>query len=757
MGLIGIESVFSMSSHRTGKKEEKRRGMSLKLEALETRTLLAGDTFADPEGGWAYVFNGDGAADGADYTSLDGTWDHDNGSDAWDGSVIGEGSPGGVSALNEDGTDFIRVQDPGDPRGPLGISDPSNRKQYFTHLLSSDFEDGQGPDNLDTIVDDGITIHFRVRVATAETGPIDSMFVDEEADWPAEGLGYFQHNGGKSLIAVKQVDGPTIALGLARGANVNEELFVDEDGNTVDGLILPHLLQENAASDGSDPAGTPGDLSIEAGNVYAVDDVTQWQEFWVTIEAGTTTVDDFEDGTHVVHVYSANAGNPLEATRFGITAATGNDDDESYIAIGAGATPRAGAFDLDFLAWAPGIHVPGLSTTSGLADVTQPGDELVRVDGVNDDDGNDGPPPASETVERAIDDVTQKYLNFLDLGSGFVVTPSVGSTIVSGLRLYTANDAIPRDPASYVLEGRVDDGEWVTISEGDLDLPEGRNPGGDMAVNPGLFNQTLTFENATAYTSYRVTFPTVKDADAANSMQIAEVELLGIPEPKSDITQPGDLLVRVDGENDGDGNDGPPPAAETVERVIDDVTQKYLNFLDLGSGFEVTPSAGESVVTGLRFFTANDAIPRDPASFRLEGGSGDGTFTLIAEGDLALPEGRNPGGDMPIDLSLFHQEVSFENTEAYASYRLTFPTVKDADAANSMQIAEVEFLGDIVAAPSLPGDIDGDGSVAFADFLVLSAAFGQSVDAGTGGDLDGDGSVGFSDFLILSANFGQSA
>jgi hypothetical protein len=42
------------------------------------------------------------------------------------------------------------------------------------------------------------------------------------------------------------------------------------------------------------------------------------------------------------------------------------------------------------------------------------------------------------------------------------------------------------------------------------------------------------FENSAAYSSYRLTFPTLKDAAAANSMQIAEVELLGVvPEPSA--------------------------------------------------------------------------------------------------------------------------------------------------------------------------------------------------------------------------------
>ena len=57
----------------------------------------------------------------------------------------------------------------------------------------------------------------------------------------------------------------------------------------------------------------------------------------------------------------------------------------------------------------------------------------------------------------------------------------------------------------------------------------------------------------------------------------------------------------------------------------------------------------------------------------------------------------------------------------------------------------------------IPGDIDNNGAVDFADFPVLSNMFGQSVDAGTGADIDGDGEVAFGDFLILSDNFGQTA
>ncbi len=165
--------------------------------------------------------------------------------------------------------------------------------------------------------------------------------------------------------------------------------------------------------------------------------------------------------------------------------------------------------------------------------------------------------------------------------------------------------------------------------------------------------------------------------------------------PNADITRPGDAIVLVNGQNDDDPDAGPPPAAEGVEHAIDDVTQKYLNFLDLGSGFIVTPSLGSTVITGARFYPANDAIDRDPASYEIWGSTSgpNGDFTLIAAGDLDLPIDRNPGGQIAIDTSLFHQEVSFANNAAYTSYRVIFPTLRNAAAQNSMQIAEVELLG----------------------------------------------------------------
>lgn len=55
------------------------------------------------------------------------------------------------------------------------------------------------------------------------------------------------------------------------------------------------------------------------------------------------------------------------------------------------------------------------------------------------------------------------------------------------------------------------------------------------------------------------------------------------------------------------------------------------------------------------------------------------------------------------------------------------------------------------------GDTDLNGQVSFADFLTLSANFGESEAGWEHGDFDCNASVGFPDFLQLSASFGSEA
>jgi hypothetical protein len=173
-----------------------------------------------------------------------------------------------------------------------------------------------------------------------------------------------------------------------------------------------------------------------------------------------------------------------------------------------------------------------LTTLSTLTDVTVPGDVITALGGAT---------PANEGPEHAIDNIMQKYLNF---GSGtnanqppfagpvgLIVVPSAGPSVVSGLRLYTANDGVERDPADYTLEGSNDGTSYTLISSGPLSLPDGRNAAADAVSPTNQFLQQVLFANTTAYTSYRLTFTNVKNAATANSMQIGEVEFLGSSGP----------------------------------------------------------------------------------------------------------------------------------------------------------------------------------------------------------------------------------
>lgn len=149
------------------------------------------------------------------------------------------------------------------------------------------------------------------------------------------------------------------------------------------------------------------------------------------------------------------------------------------------------------------------------------------------------------------------------------------------------------------------------------------------------------------------------------------------------------------------------PDAEAPANAINHTTTKYLNFASGSSpfvgpvGFTVTPSIGMTTLSVLRFYTANDAAERDPADFVLEGSNdGGATYATIASGPLALPTDRNAAGAAINPLTQVLQEVRFNNTVGYTSYKLSFNHVRNNDTTSLMQIGEVEFLG--YPTPTLP-------------------------------------------------------
>jgi hypothetical protein len=162
---------------------------------------------------------------------------------------------------------------------------------------------------------------------------------------------------------------------------------------------------------------------------------------------------------------------------------------------------------------------------------------------------------------------------------------------------------------------------------------------------------------------------------------------IGTPGANPDIISPGDIVQGIP--NDGDWPGGEYPALA----IDNDTSTKFLHFKGETepSGIRVTPSNGASIVTILSLTTANDAAPRDPITFELSGSNGsiDGPYTLITTGDI-IDFGQT---DAWPRFTPNETEIGFSNSTAYIHYQIVFPTVRDAGAANSMQIAEIELKG----------------------------------------------------------------
>jgi hypothetical protein len=135
---------------------------------------------------------------------------------------------------------------------------------------------------------------------------------------------------------------------------------------------------------------------------------------------------------------------------------------------------------------------------------------------------------------------------------GLVITPAAGPTRVTGLRIYTASGNPERDPVDYTLEGSINGGtNWTLVSSGPLNLPLARNAS-DATLDPvSSAMQEVLFPNDSAYSSYRVTFNSVRNPAVANSLQFAELELLGVPSaiverPRLTITKGANNTIVID-------------------------------------------------------------------------------------------------------------------------------------------------------------------------------------------------------------------
>ena len=333
------------------------------LCSLPTGPALAGVLYTDP--GWDLVYEGADDAFGAnDRDALDGNWRHDQ-SDKWDGSAPGDtgspptgNAPGGVVALTEGSTTYLRIQDTGNPAlaqpdGAGGLTTPwtdaapglgSNRRFYFGHDIETEHPGAT------SVLANGITLSFRARIAS--TGVLDPVYPDYQdpegevpdlqqiTPWPAGGKGYNVKDDGKGMFTVQQDGADAIGFALA--------LDVDTPAGIGSGLVMNN--RGNAFLPGTDRA-TPS-----VANLVPLTDaqLLDWHEFWITVQASGGS-DLFGRDTFLVTVYRDGSFAPQT---FEVMDSFGAEFPGQFVTFGLPSSTSFGAVDVDFYSYKLGVVAP---------------------------------------------------------------------------------------------------------------------------------------------------------------------------------------------------------------------------------------------------------------------------------------------------------------------------------------------------------------------------------------------------------------
>jgi hypothetical protein len=400
-------------------------GIVLVAGLLACPTVRAGLDYADPAGGWRYTYAADPFIAGTASSScvggvcpagfglksitpdaLDGKWSHNQGS-RWDGSAPGDPSgdyhappadpinnprsgnqgpaPGGAGIFNEDGTSYIRVQDPGNPEdtnygdtlyngyvqgnvaNPGGPSRPmdSNRRVYFGHAM---FQDGPISDEL-ILTNTGVTLSFRARIPGMEhdSGLDDIHQQDTDMDGNLNVTPWFQNAphghgapmlNGRGTINIVQnapnLDDTAVGFSLVTSSDVSLFCSVASGslctGSGSGGLIMNNL---NGTTPTNVDSASPGTL-----NILEMEDeeLNEWHEFWITMQNNGA-----QPGNIEVKVYmDGDVSNPstYQVTLAGPNNAVYAQENDPFMEFGFSFNAEFGSIDVDFLSYAFGVIAP---------------------------------------------------------------------------------------------------------------------------------------------------------------------------------------------------------------------------------------------------------------------------------------------------------------------------------------------------------------------------------------------------------------
>lgn len=392
--------------------------------------------YHDPPGGWSYSYLGEGDTWGGTqedlpdedlpFSSLDGTWHTQNGLEHWDHGPWGEDpfggefdpnygrigqsiyagtpedplpndpslwgpAPGGVLAVNDNGTTYLRVQDTGDPEFTYGWKHTeytnTNKKFCFIHDISNG-----GWENMSVLLD-GVTLSFRARISTAAAdpdAPLDDRYPSQWTEapppwgmepavpvtWAAGGDGdMISHHGNGHFGVAQSAYSESLGYDYQWGVQIGFSLALNSDldeygaGGLGSGLIMNNN-QGDLIVDGME-------TNPSSNNIYPIaeEDLIEWREFWITIEENDSTPGN---GTHTVNIYMDGSETPMtfHVTGSRMSGAIG-DWALSYLQMAHSRMWNSSAIDIDFFSYKEGVHAPA---SAGV-----PGD----FDGDGDVDGGD--------------------------------------------------------------------------------------------------------------------------------------------------------------------------------------------------------------------------------------------------------------------------------------------------------------------------------------------------------------------------------
>jgi len=335
-----------------------------------------------------------------------------------------------------------------------------------------------------------------------------------------------------------------------------------------------------------------------------------------------------------------------------------------------------------------------ITLRSGYPDLPVPGDPTTTFGAST---GDAGPQGNIDHLVGGNPDV--KCLWFANVNVGFITTPSVGSSIARGLRLYWGNDSENRDPSSFIMDGSNDGGTtWVNIMpQTSVTHNATRNSAASVAPNP--FTQAMQefdfYSNNTAYKSYRVTFPANYNSSEA-LIQIGEVEILG----QSLNTAPPFFLVQL-------------PAAQTV-------------FAGASPTFTVV--AGGAPTLQYQWYTNNVAVSAaKAATFKLSnvtlGNSGSTIYCKVSNINGTTNSAIDTLTVMARPTQAYPVAVLADNPMAY--YRLDEP---DNLSGNNGSVAN-DYIGGffgtysntVLSVPGYNTNIDSDTAALFGQFATADS------------------------------------